>query len=209
MNAITFVEGWAIPRRVLVLLGVAVFVELFVLATRIEPMFRVAFVGVPWSLLPCLVALALILHHPHRLTLVINDARALAYVALSVLAIVFGSLYVSSNGFDTSVAIVVAVGVEEVVYRLAIPIVFTLIAVRLGMHERPALLLALGVSVLLFAAMPGHVEQLTDVRSWSSFVAFTILMSHAVWRGNSLFAPVVAHAVYDFATLGMQDGDIS
>jgi membrane protease YdiL (CAAX protease family) len=128
---------------------------------------------------------------------------------LSILAVVFGGLYVVANGLAVVVAIVVAVSVEEAVYRFALPAILAMILMKIGVAKRLALIIAVVVAIGFFAAMPGHVTQLVDVRSWSAFLAFSLLMTHAVWRGRSLFAPIVAHAVYDFATIGMQNGDIS
>lgn len=204
-----FFEGWAIPRRILVALGLAAVVELLTLAFRVSPMFTVGFVGISWTVVPCVVALALVLQYPHRSHLAIGEPRALAYVALLVLALLFGGLYISSNGVGVTAAIFVAVGIEEGVYRLALPVVIAFVAVQLGVQQRMALLLAIVFSIALFALMPGHLSQLNDLKSYAAFAAFSLLMSHAVWRGKSLFAPIVAHAVYDFATIGMQNGDIS
>jgi hypothetical protein len=209
MSRILFVEGWAVPRRVLVVLAVAAFVELLTMALRTAPLADVGFVGLPWAVVPCAIAVGVVANYPHRRKITITDARAFAYVALLVLGVVFGGLYVTSNGWGVTLAIIAAVSVEEVVYRFAVPVLVALGLQRFGVPQRNALLAGIALSVGLFALMPGHLAQLNSFEAWSALVAFSVLMSHAVWRGKSLFAPVVAHAIYDFATIGMQDGDIS
>jgi hypothetical protein len=209
VTGLVFVEGWALPRRVLWVLALAAGVELLTMALRSGALVSVGFVGVPWAAIPCAIALALVVRHPHRVGLNINDSRAFAYVALLLLGLLFGALYVDANGFGVTMAIVAAVGVEEVVYRFAVPVVIAVVLQRFGVRQRSGVLVGVAISIVLFALMPGHLAQLNSFEAWSALIAFSLLMSHAVWRGKSLFAPVAAHAVYDFATLGMQDGDIS
>ena len=209
MSRIFLLGGWAMPRRVFALLAVATVVELVEVTFALPLLTSVDFVGITWAVVPCLFAAVLILHYPHRHRFAINEPRALAYLSLLVIATMFAILYARSNGWSVTVAILVAVSTEEVVYRFALPALLTLVVMRWGVHARHAMVFSLVVSIALFVAMPGHLTQIDGVRSAMSFVAFSILMAHAVWRGRSLFAPIVAHAAYDYATIGMQNGDVS
>lgn len=208
MKKLMYFGGWVVPRRVFVALVIAAVAELVEMTLNVRGLAIVGFVVIPWSALPCVVAAAMIVHYPHRKRIVINEPRALAYVSLLISTLVFASIYVVDNGFGVTLAIFAAVSIEEIVYRFTLPVLLSLLAIKLGVRAHYALLLGIGLSIALFAAMPGHVVQLHDLRSWMAFVAFSILMSHAVWRGRSLFAPIVAHAVYDYATIGMNNGDI-
>lgn len=209
MKKVYVVEGWCIPRRVVIALSIAAVVEIGELLWGFPAVFSVGWVHIAWSIFPCLGALALLVQYPRLHHIVVGEPRALAYVALFVLLGIFGGAFVVHNGFGVTAAILVAVGMEEVIYRLALPAVITLCAVCLGARPRVALFLSVGIAIALFAAMPGHREQLHDLRSYLALIAFSVLMSHAVWRGNSLLAAVFAHAVYDYVTLGMQVGDVS
>jgi hypothetical protein len=209
MNYIFLLGGWAIPRRVLVLLAIATVAELAEVMFDLPSLATVDFVIVTWAAVPCLLAAALIVRYPHRHRLAIAEPRAFAYVVLLVIAVMFGALYIRSNGYAITLAILAAVSLEEIVYRFALPALLSLLMMQWGVNSRHAMVFALVTSTALFIAMPAHVTQMDDLRSVMAFIAFSILMAHAVWRGRSLFAPIVAHAAYDFATIGMQNGDVS
>src|SRR6201995_299749 len=102
--------------------------------------------------------------------------RLFGLATLTVMGLLFASRYVVDNGLGVTTAVFVAVSMEEVVYRLAIPTLLTLLLSRM-MGVRIALMLCLVVSVALFASIPGHQAQLHDGRGWVAFVAFSALMS--------------------------------
>ena len=91
--------------------------------------------------------------------------------------------------------ILLAAFTEEAVYRLAVPVFFAAILVRLGL--RPAWARATGfvLAGAWWVFLPGHVEQMHGGVALASFVAAALLFALVVVRSGSLLAATLTHAV--------------
>lgn len=212
MNKHLFVEGWAVRPVVVAALAVAAAVEIIELLAGFPAMITVNWVVIPWTVLPCIAALVIVLvaHPLRRLSLKhVDRQRVIGYTALSAVGLLFASRYVKANGYDEMAAVLVAVSVEEAVYRFANPVVVMLTLSLFGVSKRVGLAVGLILSIALFAVMPGHLSQLVGLANWVALISFSLLMSYAVWRGKSLFVAILGHAIYNYANIGMQQGDIT
>lgn len=95
---------------------------------------------------------------------------------------------------------VVAAFAEEFIYRLAIPMVLTLVLHRAGMRiswARPA---SFAVAAAWFVLLPGHRYQMTELSSAAPFVAYAVLAAVVVYRSGAVLPMGAAHAVSNLLT---------
>ena len=183
--------------------------EIATLVGAIPPMITVGFVSVSWAAPPAVLAFipgaasSRIAHRP------MHSGETLLMVALLGLLLASCLLYAQFGGGVVAGWIFMAVGVEEVLYRLALPAIFTAAMLRLGYPETHSLIAALIISATIFVLMPGHVVQIAGLGAFLEIICFSALMSYAMWVGR-LFLPVVAaHATVDYLTFAMHHGDLS
>jgi hypothetical protein len=99
--------------------------------------------------------------------------------------------------------------VEEVAFRLAIPLLVLVALRQLGVRRRNGLIVGCAVSVVLFTLLPGHVAQFRDGLTPFVFVAFALVTTYVVWRGGLLWPAICAHITVDVLALEMAVGAVS
>ncbi len=127
-------------------------------------------------------------------------------LALAAVATAFVRL-----GDGTSVlAVLIAATDEELVYRLAVPLVVSLVLVRWGARPTSARALGFAAAGLWFVLLPGHRAQMSHVADALPFLAFAALAALVVYRSGSVVAVIAIHACTDLCnilTLGHQLGN--
>jgi hypothetical protein len=133
------------------------------------------------------------------------------FLAVTGAVLVIGSIaYVSESG-TTGEVLGLALGAldEEVVYRLAALIVIGAASAALMRRNwrntedwgfGPGVVALFG-SGLVFALLPGHVEQMHDALGWVPFLSLGVVIGYAVLRTGALFPAVVVHASLNIVTI--------
>lgn len=119
--------------------------------------------------------------------------------------------WVAQGGAEVA-GIVAGSAVEEVVYRLALPVVVIAACRRVGLAVQPAVWVAFVVSTVVFTFLPGHVQQARAAGTLAMLVvvaAMGLLWFGVVWRGGSLSAAVVCHALVNLTILPAETGLVS
>ena len=117
----------------------------------------------------------------------------------------------ASHGPGELAGIVIGSAVEEIVYRLALPVLVIAVARRLGMRTSMAIWVAFGLSTVVFTALPGHLEQARTAGAPVLLVVASmgVLWFWVVWRGGSLLAAAVFHALANVTILPVESGLVS
>jgi membrane protease YdiL (CAAX protease family) len=110
--------------------------------------------------------------------------------------------------------LVVAAAGEELVYRFAATLVIgAVLAHVLGRPRRdtarwgtPVALGAVVGASVLFASLPGHVDQMTGLLRAMPFVAFGIVVGYVALRTGSLLPGVIVHLMVNVTALSYQRG---
>lgn len=185
-------------RLVLGLALLTALVEIAVLA-EVIPGIEIGDIAVSASLLPGLaLAVAcgsrLLGRSAHRWA-------AIAYwgaiaISLPVLAV----SYAADDDLGIWTGLLAAALDEELVYRLAIPLVVAALLQAARVAIAPARIAGLVVSGAWFILLPGHREQVAGAGDVVVFVAFTILASLIVYRSGSILPLAAGHATINLWT---------
>lgn len=97
---------------------------------------------------------------------------------------------------------------EELVYRLAAPLVLAYGFERIGVPHRRALTAAYVISGAAFVALPGHVVQWAHWSGAVPFIAFTLLATLAVHRTGAVLAVAILHAAMNMVNIGRMTGAV-
>lgn len=187
-----------IRGAVLVLLACALLVRTLEMSVDFLPEIPFGVTAVGVSDVLALAALVALLKH-ERFTL---DRKAkLAAVALIATMVVVAAAFVVTTGIAPTISVFMVGVSEEIVYRLAAPLLIALLLQRVGMAWRYALPIAILLGALWFMALPGHVAQFQTWFSPLVFVFFALLMSRVVWRGGALWPAIAAHIGIDIVTM--------
>jgi hypothetical protein len=89
---------------------------------------------------------------------------------------------------------------EEATFRYALPLVAAGAIVVIG-APRVALPCGVALSCILFAAMPGHVDQMQRPLDIAPFIAFAVLTSMVAIRTGALLPGMLAHTLANLCTL--------
>lgn len=128
------------------------------------------------------------------------------WFALTYWVLVAGALpalllvFLRSGDGGLWVSFVVAAFGEEFIYRLAIPMVLSLLLHQAGMRlawARPA---AFAVAAAWFVMLPGHRYQMTELSSAAPFIAYATLAAVVVYRSGAVLPMGAAHAVSNLLT---------
>jgi membrane protease YdiL (CAAX protease family) len=104
---------------------------------------------------------------------------------------------------------------EELVFRLAAVVVLGALAARLlGRDWRnprdwgaaPGFFALAAAAAVVFTALPGHVEQVTNPVTMVSFASLAIVLGYTVLRTGTLSPAVMVHALVDLVTLAAWQG---
>jgi hypothetical protein len=90
---------------------------------------------------------------------------------------------------------------EETTFRYALPVLAAATLVGARGPSRAVMPCAVGVSALLFATMPGHVQQMHGRLDIAPFLAFAVLMSMVSLRTGALLPAMLAHTLINVCTL--------
>jgi len=117
----------------------------------------------------------------------------------------------ASQGPGELAGIVIGSAVEELVYRLALPVLVIAVARRLGMRTSMAIWVAFGLSTVVFTILPGHLEQARAAGAPVLLVVASmgVLWFWVVWRGGSVLAAAVFHALANVTILPVESGLVS
>ncbi len=119
---------------------------------------------------------------------------AAASIALFAVAIQFIKL----GDWLTVPAIFGAALDEELVYRLAVPLVISAALVGWGVRAHRARVIGFVIAGLWFVSLPGHRMQMGSLAEALPFLGFATLAALVVYRSGSVFALVAVHACTDF-----------
>lgn len=138
------------------------------------------------------------------------EAHTDVWVPVAVLAGVAGLVLVvaiSSSGWAFTVELALASAAEEVVYRVALPVVLVALA-RRWLPSQAATWTALGGSCLVFSLLPGHLGQLVGAGPAvvMTFVGTSLLWAVVLWTTGSLGLVVTVHALVNLAVLPVEAG---
>jgi Type II CAAX prenyl endopeptidase Rce1-like len=124
------------------------------------------------------------------------------YVVMTVGLVVAAMYYARIMGSSTEPwALLANALVEEAQFRYSIPIVIAAAALIVGVGRTAAVAIGLGISSVMFAAMPGHLEQMTTWLDIAPFLAFAVLTSMVAVRTRSLLPCVLSHTLVNICTL--------
>ena len=103
-------------------------------------------------------------------------------------------------------AVVANAIVEEAEFRYAIPLMIAAALLIVRAPRAVAIGVALTVSCVLFATMPGHLDQISRGIDIAPFLAFAVLTSLVALRTRSLLPGVLAHTLCNLCTLPVAIG---
>jgi hypothetical protein len=89
---------------------------------------------------------------------------------------------------------------EETTFRYALPVLAAGAIVTIG-APRVAIPCGVALSCVLFATMPGHVDQMQRPLDIAPFLAFAVLTSMVAVRSGALLPGMLAHALANLCTL--------
>lgn len=148
-----------------------------------------------WVVVPAGVYAAVVLtRNVSPNALLMAAVPALQYVALVIIGVPAATL----TGF------VAATIAEELAFRVAIPAVLAWLLSR--WLPRAAAPVALAVSAVWFAVLPGHVAQVAHPAGLLLFVGFAVAMSLLVHRFSALGAAVAVHVTLNLGVFGLEVG---
>lgn len=97
---------------------------------------------------------------------------------------------------------------EEIVYRLAVPMVIAVALTFLKVPARRARVVGYLVAGAWWVLLPGHQVQTTTLAVFGSYAAFAALSAVVVARSRALVAMSAAHAVLNLITISQSRGEI-
>ncbi len=129
------------------------------------------------------------------------------YVVVTIGLAVAAAYYARRMGSGTEpLALLANALVEEAQFRYSIPLLVAAAALIVGAGRTLALAIGLGISSIMFAAMPGHLEQMTGPFDIAPFLAFAVLTSMVAIRTRALLPCVLAHTLVNMCTLPVAIG---
>jgi hypothetical protein len=203
------------PVGVAVVLAVVAFLVDY---RRPAPRF-VGRIPIPWSVGPAVLVL-LVLARPLRLRAAVRDGgdrgplRAFtcmtlgrlsdwwAYYALMVplLALAIWNYQEHLGSWSEPLALLANAVSEETTFRYALPVLAAGAIVVVG-APRIAVPCGVALSCILFATMPGHVDQMQRPLDILPFIAFAVLTSMVAVRSGALLPGMLAHTLANLCTI--------
>lgn len=120
-------------------------------------------------------------------------------VAAAVIAIL-AVVYLTQGDLALWFALVVASTGEELVYRLAIPMVLGGVLRVVGMRDNWARPMGFAFASIWFVLLPGHIAQMDGLVGPVPFVAYATLAAIIAFRSGSVLALAAAHSVSNLLT---------
>jgi hypothetical protein len=185
-------------RLALVTAVAAVVVEALSFAEKL-PYVYIGGVAVAWTLVPALalaVACGTAIAGRQR-----SRPAALTFGCMVGLALISTSTLLISRGHSAMLAgLIVAIAVEELVYRLAVPALVAGLLHRFGVRSNVARIIGFVVGGAWFVVLPGHRAQWANAAAVAGFVAFATIAALVVYRSGSVLAAFLAHLCADLLT---------
>ena len=176
----------------------AVVVESLSLA-GVLPYVYIGGIGVAWTLVPALalaVACGTAIAGRQR-----SRPAALTFGSMVGLTLIATSTLLITQGHTEMLGgYIVAIAVEELVYRLAVPALTAAVLGRVGVPSRAARILGFIAGAVWFVLLPGHRAQWHNLAAVAGFVAFATIAGLVVYRSGSLLASFLAHLCADLLT---------
>lgn len=189
------------PRRRLIVATAFFTIVVEALGTAdLVPSVRIGALDLQLSVIP---ALALAVACGSRL-IGRSSSRINAVVYWTCAAVVLPSLalvYARTDRMDLWLSLVVAAFGEELIYRLAIPMVAAALLRYFGVRAAVARPVGFAIAALWFVALPGHREQMQTAAGALPFLAFAALAAIVVYRSGSVLPMAAAHAVTNLLTV--------
>jgi hypothetical protein len=180
------------------------------------------FVGripIPWSVIPAALVL-LVLARPlrrrrgladgddrsplapyARMTLGrLSDWWCVYLLMVALLALAFWNYHEHLGSWTEPFALLANGISEETTFRYALPMLAAGAIVVVG-APRVALPCGVSLSCILFATMPGHVDQMQRPLDIAPFIAFAVLTSMVAVRSRALVPGMLAHTLTNLCTL--------
>lgn len=199
------VESLALPsptRRRRLILGIATFTALteVLYVAGLVPGVRIGTLDLSLGIIPALgLAVAcgsrLLGRSTRRGTAIVFWGAAV--VGLAGLLVVF----TRQHRPGLWLSLVVAAFGEELIYRLAVPMVVAAVLRMVGVRARWARPAGYVVAALWFVSLPGHVSQMDGPAQALPFLAFAALAALVVYRSGSVLPMAAVHAVTNLSTV--------
>lgn len=139
----------------------------------------------------------------------VRDDAVLPFWCAIVVGLAMGSvLFWQAGDAIDLLPLLAAAADEEIVYRLAAPMVIAVALTLLRVPPRPARVTGYLVAGAWWVLLPGHQAQTTTLAAFGSYVAFAALAAVVVARSRALVAMSAAHAVLNLLTISQSRGEI-
>ena len=188
---------WRFNEPAKAALALAAVLQVLSMLGFIAPMAVLGFVALPWSTIPAVIVLV-IARFPNP---DLGIPGRVASAVLTTLAIASMFIFVIDFGTQAAVGVMATAVLEEITFRLAIPLIILGVLIRLEVAKAAALAIGLTASAVLFVLLPGHLQQIDQASMTLVFLAFAAIMSYSVWRSGLIVPAIVAHATINFFTL--------
>lgn len=200
---------WHITPTTWAFLALAVAVEWLTISGVLGSLFSIGRIPVGASIVPVALVLGAVAIGGCTSRRPIWLPGVVVGVAIAGISAVSAAVYVLEVGTIAEAwVLLVLAAVEEVVYRLAVPALVALGLMAVGRSRGPSVMAGVVAGALFFAGLPGHLDQLRQPFELVIFIAFAIVMSHAVWQGRTIVPAIVAHATTNFLTMAMLYGSL-
>lgn len=188
-------------RRRLILMGAALTMITEILSLlRLLPLLHIGGINLSASTVP---ALALAVGCGDRLLGRSSLRRLTVWFWLLATGTLLGLLmiYLAYDRGSLYLALLLAALNEELVYRLAVPVMASVALMFTGMGMHRARLVGFALAGVWFVFLPGHQAQMDTPTGPLPFIAYAVLSAALVYRSGSIIPMAAVHAVMNMITL--------
>jgi hypothetical protein len=202
---------WSSPSHVpavvtIVAASVAVVVEALYFLQDLPVSIRIGTVPVSPSIVPVVVMIAAAGTNLLGRARSTDSAKVFWSMVLVVIAVI--SSMSDAVGPASSAGFVLAALSEELVYRVAGPLVVAFGLARFGLPYRHALTAGYVAAGISFIVLPGHLAQMDGAVDVVPFVAFTVLATLAVHRSGAVLEIGLLHSAVNIVNVGRISGSL-
>jgi hypothetical protein len=176
-------------------------------------------IPIPWSVIPAALILVLLAVPLRRRRLLrdgggrgplapyarmtlgrLSDWWCFYLLMVALLALAFWNYHEHLGSWTEPFALLANGISEETTFRFALPMLAAGAIVVIG-APRVAVPCGVALSCILFATMPGHVDQMQRPLDIAPFIAFAVLTSMVAVRSRALLPGMLAHTLTNLCTL--------
>lgn len=128
------------------------------------------------------------------------------WIAAAGVLVVLAVVYADSLHRPEVGGLTLAALSEELVYRLAAPMVLAVLAHRAGLAARWSVWFGFLLAAAWFVMLPGHTHQIATPAQAVPFVAYALLSAWIVVRSGAIIAVALVHAISNLAALLVWEG---